>query len=128
MLAYDIIVKTDLNFKKSIEVYPNELLHIILNLMQNAKEAFIANKIENRIIKIIGSSEGDKLIIDMIDNAGGIATKDLVKIFDEYYTSKKNKESSGLGLYLTRIILKEHLNGSIEAKQIENGTIFRIIL
>ena len=128
MLAYDIIVKTDLNFKKSIEVYPNELLHIILNLMQNAKEAFIANKIENRIIKIIGSSEGDKLIIDMIDNAGGIATKDLVKIFDEYYTSKKNKEGSGLGLYLTRIILKEHLNASIEAKQIENGTIFRIIL
>jgi len=128
MLAYDIIVKTDLNFKKSIEVYPNELLHIVLNLMQNAKEAFISNKIESRIIKIIGTSEGDKIIIDIIDNAGGIPQKYLSKIFNESYTTKENKNGSGLGLYLTRVILKDHLNGSIEVKQIENGTIFRIIL
>ena len=128
MLAYNIIVKKDLNFKKNIEVYPNELLHIVLNIMQNAKEAFISNEIESRIIKIIGMSEGDKIIIDIIDNAGGIPQKYLSKIFNESYSTKMNKNGSGLGLYLTKIILQEHMNGSIEVKKIENGTIFRVVL
>lgn len=128
MLAENICVKKDLNFTKSIDVYPNELLHIILNLMQNSKEAFMKLDVESKIIKIIGVSEEGNTIIDIIDNAGGIAKEELAKIFDEFYTTKEKNDGSGLGLYLTRFILKEHMNGSIDVKQIENGTIFRIIL
>lgn len=128
MLSENIVVKTDLNFTKTINLYPNELLHIILNLMQNSKEAFEDKKIETKMIKIIGATQNDKIIIDIIDNAGGISEKVLPNIFDESFTTKKDKEGSGLGLYLTRFILEEHMNGTIEVKNTDEGTMFRIIL
>lgn len=128
MLANDITIKLDLNFTKKVKLYPNELLHIILNLIENSKDAFIKNRIKNRTISIVGNTNGIHSIIDIIDNAGGIKEEYLSKIFDEFYTTKNDVEGSGLGLYITNIILKEQLNGSIEVKKIGNGTQFRIIL
>ncbi|MEA1917073.1 MAG: sensor histidine kinase [Campylobacterota bacterium] len=128
MLSKDIDVKIDLNFTKKINVYPNELLHIILNLMQNSKDAFENSAIEHKIIKIIGFTQDNHTIIDIVDNAGGIDENVLKNIFDENYTTKVEKVGSGLGLYLAKFILQEHLGGSIEAKQIDNGVVFRITL
>jgi len=128
MLANDIALNLNLNFQKNIKTYPNELLHILLNLIENSKDAFIKNNIENRTITIIGKTNEKHSIIDIIDNAGGIKEQDINKIFEEFHTNKKNKEGSGLGLYITKMILKEQLHGSIEAKNIEQGTQFRIIL
>jgi len=128
MLSENISIKCDLNFTKTINLYPNELLHIILNLMQNSNEAFEKNKIEHKLIKIVGMTKEDKTIIDIIDNAGGIPEEMLAKVFGESFTTKKDKVGSGLGLYLSKFILEEHMNGSIEVKKIENGTMFRIIL
>jgi len=128
MLSENISIKSDLNFTKMIHLYPNELLHIILNLIQNSKEAFEKNKITARVIKIVGMTKEGRTIIDIIDNAGGISEEMISKVFDESYTTKKDKVGSGLGLYLSKFILEEHMNGSIEVKKIKNGTMFRIIL
>jgi signal transduction histidine kinase len=128
MLANEINLNLNLNFSKKINLYPNELVHILLNLIGNSKEAFIKNSIENRSINIVGKTEGIHSIIDVIDNAGGIKEEFLSKIFDEFYTTKNDIEGSGLGLYITKIILKEQLHGSIEVKRINNGIKFRIIL
>ncbi len=127
-LTKKISINTDLNFTKKINIYKNELLHIILNILQNSKEAFNNSDTEVKIIKIIGYMKNDKTYIDIIDNAGGISQDTLPFIFDENYTTKKNKSGSGLGLYLCKVILEDHLKGTIEVKNIQGGAMFRIIL
>jgi len=124
-----------------VEINQNELLHIILNLLQNSREAFknradlfLTNKQENKsnthqtskMIKIMGKMQADGICIDIIDNAGGIKESDLPYIFDEFYSNKAKDQGSGLGLYLSRFILEKHMNGSINACNVDNGTLFSI--
>ena len=127
-LMKQITITTDIEFSNNILVYKNELLHIILNIIQNSKEAFKSSNEDIKIIKIIGYNIDTKVYIDIIDNAGGISEETLPHIFNEYYTTKKQKSGSGLGLYLSKYILEDHLKGSIEVKNIQGGAMFRIIL
>ena len=127
-MTKEITITTDLNFTKKITIYKNELLHIILNILQNSKEAFKRSQIDIKLIKIIGYMQNEKLYIDIVDNAGGIDKESLPFIFDEHYTTKEEKSGSGIGLYLSKIILEDHLKGSIEVKNINGGAMFRIIL
>ncbi len=127
-MTKEITINTDLNFTKKITIYKNELLHIILNILQNSKEAFKRSAHEIKIIKIIGYMKDEKLYIDIVDNAGGIDKASLPFIFNEHYTTKEKKSGSGIGLYLTKVILENHLKGSIEVKNINGGAMFRIIL
>ena len=133
ILANEIFIKHDLKFTKNVTIFENELLHIILNIIQNSKEAFRDNKIDDnrlKMIKIIGSTKENVTYIDIIDNAGGISDENLPYIFHENYTTKShNKDKgSGLGLYLSKVIIEDHMNGSIEVKNIGEGTMFRIKL
>ena len=127
-LTKEITIKQDLNFVNELEVHKHELLHILLNIIQNSKEAFKDSKEEIKLIKIIGYNVNNKTYIDIIDNAGGISQDTLPHIFNEYYTTKEKKSGSGLGLYLSKFILEDHLKGSIEVKNIDGGAMFRIIL
>lgn len=127
-LTKEVTITTDLNFKSTINIYQNELLHILLNIIQNAKEAFKENDESLKLIKIIGFTKDEHSYIDIIDNAGGIDDGSMPFIFDEYYTTKETKSGSGLGLYLSKVILEDRLEGAIEAKNINNGTMFRITL
>ncbi len=124
-----IEIMEDLKFDTPIiKTYKNELRHIILNIFENSKEAFKSSDEAIKIIKVFGYNKGDKVYIDIIDNAGGIKKEHLPLIFNENYTSKKEKVGSGLGLYLSKVILEGHLKGSIEATNIIDGAQFRIIL
>jgi len=124
----NILINTDLKFEKNIVTYKNELLHIILNILQNSREAF-KESVENlKIIKIFGYNKNGQTYIDIVDNAGGINEEYLPFIFNENYTNKDEKSGSGLGLYLSKVILEGHLKGSIEASNTQDGAQFRIIL
>ncbi len=127
-MTKEISITTDLNFTKKITIHKNELLHIILNIIQNSKEAFKRTAREIKIVKIIGYTQGEKTYIDIIDNAGGIDKENLPFIFNEHYTTKEQKSGTGIGLYLSKIILEDHLKGSIEVKNTGDGAMFRIIL
>ena len=127
-LTKQIEIKTDLSFDKKVKIYKNELLHIIINIIQNSKEAFKDSSQDIKLIKIIGYEENNKIYIDIIDNAGGISEETLPFIFNEHYTTKEKKSGSGLGLYLSKVILEDHIKGSIEAKNTQDGAMFRIII
>ena len=127
-MTKEITITSDLNFTKKANIYKNELLHIILNILQNSKEAFKRSENKIKIIKIIGYIQNEKIYIDIVDNAGGIDKESLPFIFNEHYTTKEKKSGSGIGLYLSKIILEDHLKGSIEVKNINGGAMFRIIL
>ena len=70
--------------------------------------------------------KNDTLYIDISDNAGGIQEESLDRIFDPYYSTKFERNGTGLGLYMSKVIIKDYHNGDIYAKNSDNGAIFTI--
>ncbi|MEA2027542.1 MAG: ATP-binding protein, partial [Campylobacterota bacterium] len=99
----------------------------LLNLIKNAKDAFIENSIKNRLITIKTYKEEDKKILEVSDNAGGIPEEIIDKIFDPYVTTKVKKDGTGLGLYLSKMIIEQHYNGTIEVSTQDKQTTFRVV-
>ena len=118
----------ELNYHERFISYPNELKQLILNLIKNAEDALIEKQIENPYIKISTYKENDKFILEVSDNAGGIEEGIMDKIFDPYFSTKTQKEGTGLGLYMSKTIIEEHCGGELSATNIEDGALFRITL
>ena len=92
-------------FEKDSFVYGNrnEFEQVILNLLNNAKDAFIEREIENPFITIVVKDRE----LSISDNAGGIKKKNLDKIFNPYFSTKK--DSDGIGLYISKTVSYTHL-------------------
>jgi len=121
-------IKVDINSSENITIvgYPNELGQALLNIINNAKDALIQNDIENKHIIITLRSKVEYIILSVEDNAGGIPNNIKDKIFDPYFSTKENKNGTGLGLYMTKIIVQEHLGGKLYVNNTEDGAIFTI--
>lgn len=109
------------NMKKDIRIYgfENELIHVILNLINNSIDALCEKKIENKEIKIIARESQKNVIINIIDNAGGIKSDIITKIFDPYFTTKHKSVGTGIGLYMSKQMVEKHMNGKISCKNIQ---------
>lgn len=105
-----------------VEVYENELMQVILNILKNAEDNFLERNIENPVIKIIIKDK--KILIS--DNGGGIESKIMKEIFDPYFSTKAEKNGTGLGLYLSKIIVEEHHKGNISVENRDNGACFKL--
>jgi signal transduction histidine kinase/predicted transcriptional regulator len=103
-----------------------ELVQVLINIINNAKDAIVLNKIENGCISITLTKENETIIITIEDNAGGIPKDVLPKIFDEYYTTKETQGGTGLGLFMSKKIVTQSLNGIIEVTNTTKGAKFII--
>lgn len=110
----------------AIEGYPSEFSQVILNILSNAKDALIENKRENRIVKISTFSQDNRAMIAIEDNAGGIPEKIINRIFDPYFTTKEEGKGTGIGLYMSKMIVETNMNGKINVTNGEKGAIFII--
>ena len=119
---------TNYKFNKNISLYTTEVQQVVLILLKNAEDALIENEIENKSIKIVTYEENDFVIIEIQDNAGGITSDIMYKIFDPYFSTKKAKEGTGIGLYMSKIIINDHCKGEITASNNQDGAIFKIKL
>jgi signal transduction histidine kinase len=118
----DIKIVTDLT-EARYRLYANEFLQVMLNLIKNAIDAID----ERGFIKItLKNEKNKKTIITVEDDGKGIEDKNISKLFDPYFTTKK--ESMGLGLYMTKMIVEKHMGGNISVKKLKNGTIFTITI
>jgi PAS domain S-box-containing protein len=117
----------DLNLKIPIVSFQNELLQVLINLISNAIDAL--NK-EQPIKHItITSSHNQKMaVITIEDNAGGIKKENIDTIFEPYFSTKETKNGTGLGLYMSKIIIQEHCQGELNAKNSSDGAIFTLKL
>ncbi|RXJ91886.1 hypothetical protein CRV01_02030 [Arcobacter sp. CECT 8983] len=117
--SHGIYLQTDLT-PVNIKGYKFELMQVVINLINNAKDAIQANlKPENKkYIFMKNYIENDKAIIKISDNAGGIKNRIKDKIYEPYFTTKHKSQGTGLGLYMSSEIIKKHFSG-----QINNETI-----
>ena len=114
--------------KPSIYGYSSEFSQVILNLLDNAKDVLIERGIKSPKIVVKITIENEYLYISIKDNAGGIEKKNLNKIFDIHFTTKEKKSGSGLGLYISKLIIENKFMGDIYALNGELGGEFTIKL
>ena len=123
-IKIELYCEEDIKFKG----YENDIKHVVMNIINNARDAFEENKITNGLIVIRVYHEKDELLITIQDNAGGIPKKILKNIFEPYFTTKHKTKGTGLGLYMSKSMI-ERVKGSIEVPSIVNGkTTFLITL
>lgn len=111
-----------------IDTYSRELLQVIINILNNAKEALVSNLTFNGEIIIRVFDEEDDVVTQICNNGGTIPLEILPRIFDPYFSTKDEKSGTGLGLYMSKTIIEKHLNGNIDVENIENGVCFTIRL
>ena len=128
-----IKISTEFQTDEKVSIYQNELMQVILNILKNSEDNFLLNNTQNPKINILTKKEDDKYIISISDNGGGISDTIIDKIFNPYFSTKYDKNGTGLGLYMSKIIICNHLNGNIEVENIRDdkdylGVKFKIIL
>ena len=114
-----IEVKLDLNDSIYMNAYANELKQCFINIFNNSKYALQDFEEKSRLIFIQTYIDGEKVVISIRDNAGGIPEKILPKIFDPYFTTKHQYQGTGLGLSMNYKLIVEGMNGTIKANNIE---------
>ncbi|MCD4667044.1 MAG: HAMP domain-containing histidine kinase, partial [Sulfurimonas sp.] len=111
-------------FKNSDEKFTlngsgSELSQVFLNILNNAKDILLEKKIDNKVVNIEISKENNLAIVKIYDNAGGISSEIKEKIFDPYFTTKHKSQGTGIGLFMSKKIITQHFDGSIEIKNRE---------
>jgi len=110
-----------------ISIYMNQLIQVLLNLINNAKDAIKSRQIINGIITISINQKENQTIITICDNGGGIE-KSIINKIGQAYVSTKSKNGTGLGLYMSIMIVENHLKGTLNWKSDTRGSCFTITL
>ena len=124
----DIEIITEFHSNKKVYTYPNELRQVILNLIKNAEDILLEKGINNPYIKIKTYDDKNNSYLEVSDNGGGVHENIIDKIFDPYFSTKTKKDGTGLGLYMSKIIIEEHCNGTLSISNSNEGAVFRIEL
>ena len=127
-LSENIIIEIQ-NYELSKKLlFRNELIQILLNILNNAKDAFLEKNIQNPKIEISFLENKDYQNIFIKDNAGGIDEKIISNIFQPYFSTKNKKNGSGLGLYICKTILEKDDLGTINVENKDDGVLFTITI
>lgn len=108
-----------------ISTYTNELIQVILNIFNNAIDAMSELQSDKSVLKIDIEKIDKDIVVSISDNAGGISKSDLPYIFEPYF-STKGKNGTGLGLYMSQIIVQKQLGGDISVETSTKGTTFKV--
>jgi len=124
-------IKIDTKYSEydlSLISYKNEFSQALLNIITNAKDILIQRDIDTPCINIDVFKDKDEIKIHVLDNAGGIPEDIMDKIFDPYFTTKHQSQGTGIGLYMTKMIIENNMNGSIIVQNEKEGAKFIISL
>jgi PAS domain S-box-containing protein len=119
-------IQTIVDEEVSIEGCQNEYAQVILNILMNAKDALLEQKIVNPLIVLRLFSEHGKAVLTVTDNAGGIPDAIIDKIFDPYFTTKGPDQGTGIGLFMSKAIIEKNMGGRLTVRNIGDGAEFRI--
>lgn len=124
----NIVVHRRYEANEPFSTYINEVRQVILNILKNAEDIFLEKKIEEPTIWIRSYEKDSTVCISIEDNAGGIPSEVIGKVFDPYFSTKTEIDGTGLGLYMSKKIIEEHCRGKLKASNTSNGALFEIVL
>ncbi len=107
--------------------FSSEFRQVLMNIVQNAKDV-LADKHGNKKILVTVSALDENVTISISDNGGGVPETIKHKIFDPYFTTKPEGKGTGIGLYMSRMIIEEHMGGKLSVRNNEEGAVFVIVL
>ena len=125
---YNIEVVKEIIDDVEIYDYENEFSQVLLNIITNARDALVSNKIEKPIIKVNVSKIENNVIVKIKDNANEINEEIIDRIFEPYFTTKGKGNGTEIGLYMSKLIIEKNMNGKLTVKNDNNGAVFIITL
>jgi signal transduction histidine kinase len=126
--ANGVDIKTDFKSQKRVSVHDSELMQVFLNIIKNAQDNFKEKGIGEGKITISTYDTSQGVCVAIQDNGGGISESIMHRIFDPYFSTKDEKNGTGLGLYMSKTIIEEHHHGKLTAKNSDNGVCFTIMI
>jgi len=107
--------------------HPNEYGQALLNILMNARDALVERKVPDACIVLhFFKTEGQRVVVTVADNAGGIDEKIIDKVFDPYFTTKGPDRGTGIGLYMAKTIIEKNMGGHLTVCNTAEGAEFRI--
>lgn len=120
-------IKLDIILQKNpiLLGFKNEYSQVLINIINNARDVLIQRNIENPKINILITEENNNVITIIEDNAKGITINPIEKVFDPFFTFEKIN-GSGIGLFMSKLIVENNMNGKLEVKNGKEGAVFTI--
>ena len=121
-----ITIDLDMEEDLSVDGFPNEFIQVLLNLLGNAKDTLVERNTRNPRVAIRCFRENDRAVVTVRDNGGGIPADIADKIFDPYFSTKRELKGTGIGLYMSKVIMEKNMDGKLTAYNTGDGAEFRI--
>jgi signal transduction histidine kinase len=118
-LSKHIQIVTHIDENIELTLVENELMQVLINILNNARDFLCQRNIENKLILIDTYIKKHHVIIEIKDNALGIKEKILTRVFEPYFTTKFKAKGIGVGLYMCYEIITKHFSGTIEVQNCE---------
>jgi len=116
------------NVNKRVDMFQNELMQVILNILKNSEDNFLERETKEPKIRIETHNKSAHYEIIISDNGGGIPDYIIGKVFDPYFSTKDDKNGSGLGLYMSKVMIEEHSGGLLRVENTKEGASFSILI
>lgn len=101
--------------------FENEFAQVLLNVFNNSKDAINKTLNQNGTIRINVECDDDTVCMIIVDNGGGVPKELIGRLFEPYFTTKEKKEGTGIGLYMSKMIIENSMNGSIKMESLNDG-------
>jgi signal transduction histidine kinase len=122
----EIDIRVNIESNATMFNYKNEFIQVMIILLNNAKEALHQREVKHKSILITVESNTRIIHVSVEDNAGGILSEHCDKIFNPYYTTKEQTGGTGLGLYISKIIIEHNMGGEISVDNTDKGANFML--
>jgi len=123
--SHNINLLVNIPSESYVNVYMNELIQVLLNILNNSIDAYENSDMKDKLIEISTRQDGDRTKIYIKDSAGGISKESIKQVFEPYF-STKGKNGTGLGLYMSQMIIEKQFQGKISVHSVHHETIFTV--
>lgn len=121
-----IAVSTDFKCNKNVYGVPGEYSQVLVNILNNAKDILLDRKVPSPYISVKSYVKGNRAIVEVCDNGGGINADIIDRVFEPYFTTKENQNGTGIGLYFSKMIIDGNMKGLLTVENKEDGACFII--